>query len=520
MRLPRLRGRTAREDALDVHAMFNRILGAIDEYVYVGEILPDDGYRLIFQGPCREQFLGMTVEEARDAVWSEFVHPDDLEHFNELHRCATVDGALDGQYRLIGADGVIRWVRDRGRIRHEGGRVFLDGSALDVTVVHEAQEALERARAEADRQGRIDPLTGVANRRALPEMLDRRLGASKPGVGVLLLDIDRFKQINDRHGHAAGDAVLVAVADRVRRALRTGDAVARIGGEEFLVMLPGMQDEAALRRVGELVRLAIRSEPVDTDRGPLTVTVSVGGALSGVTLALRDVLIGAADRALYAAKHRGRDQVVLVSDLSEGEETEVASEELRLAHALALSTWAREGVTEAHADEVGRLAASVARRAGAPPAVVARCRLAGLLHDIGKAAIPDAILLKPGALDDEEWALMRTHPDRGAELVDRVPELREAAGAVRHHHERWDGAGYPGGMAGERIPFEARVIAVVDAYSAMTSDRPYRRGRSQADARAELARVAGSHLDPALVAALLAVLDAERSTAPTSVLSA
>ncbi|MEP6954871.1 MAG: diguanylate cyclase [Solirubrobacteraceae bacterium] len=516
MRLPRLPRRVQQEDALDVHAMFNRILGAIDEYVYVGEILPNDGYRLIFQGPCREQFLGLTVEEARDAVWSDYVHAEDREHFAELHRRAVDDGSLDGQYRLVGADGVTRWVRDRGRIRHEHGRVFLDGSALDVTAVHEAQEALERARAEADRQGRLDPLTGVANRRALPDLLDRRLAGSKPGVGVLLLDIDRFKQINDGHGHAAGDEVLVEVARRISRALRAGDAVARIGGEEFLVMLPGVGAEQALRRVGELVRTVVCAEPVQTARGPLAVTASVGGALSGENLWLRDALIGAADRALYAAKHRGRDQVVLVSDLTAGDVAEASSEELRLAHALALSTWAREGVTEEHAGEVGRLAAAVAEAMAAAPAVVSRCRLAGLLHDVGKAAIPDAILLKPAALDDEEWALMRTHPARGAELVERVAELREAAPAVRHHHERWDGGGYPGGLACEAIPFEARVVAAVDAYSAMTADRPYRPARTPEDAFAELERSAGSHLDPAVVAALLSVLRA-RHVAPAPV---
>jgi len=182
---------------------------------------------------------------------------------------------------------------------------------------------------------------------------------------------------------------------------------------------------------------------------------------------------------------------VLVSDLTARDVAEATSEDLRLAHALALSTWGREGVTEAHAGEVGRLA--------------------GLLHDVGKAAIPDAILLKPAALDEDEWALMRTHPARGAELVERVAELREAAPAVRHHHERWDGGGYPGALAGDAIPFEARVVAAVDAYSAMTADRPYRRARTAEDAFAELERSAGSHLDPAVVAALLSVLRAPQA---------
>src|SRR3954452_10240129 len=160
------------------------------------------------QGPCRARFLALDPEAARSAVWADYVHPDDREVFAAIHDQAVATGSLDGQYRIIGADGVTRWVRDRGRIRREAGRTFLDGSVLDVTMVHTVQEellatnaALEAARAEADRLGRIDPLTGVSNRRVLPELLDRRLAGGDQALGVLLLDIDHFKRINDGLGH-------------------------------------------------------------------------------------------------------------------------------------------------------------------------------------------------------------------------------------------------------------------------------------------------------------------------------
>ena len=204
---------------------------------------------MIFAGPCREQFLGMTVEEARTAIWRYYVHPDDVEIFDAAHDGAQVTGRLDVEYRLIGADGVLRWVRDRGRIRVEDGRRFLDGSILDVTEMHRMRE---RARRGA-RRGRPPRADRPPHRRRPTAARWRRSldhHAGRP-VGLLLLDLDHFKQINDAHGHAAGDAVLVAVAERLRASVRADDAVVRMGGEEFLVVLRDVADEAQLLRIGE-----------------------------------------------------------------------------------------------------------------------------------------------------------------------------------------------------------------------------------------------------------------------------
>src|SRR3954469_21131412 len=153
--------------AAEANATLTRILGAIEEYVYTGEFLPGDEYRVRFAGPCRERFLGMSVEQARTAVWADYVHPDWIETFDAAHRGAHETGRLDVEYRLVGADGRVRWVRDRGRMRVEDGRRFLDGSVLDVTGVRSAQLELEAARAEAQRLAQVDHLTGAANRRSL-----------------------------------------------------------------------------------------------------------------------------------------------------------------------------------------------------------------------------------------------------------------------------------------------------------------------------------------------------------------
>jgi diguanylate cyclase (GGDEF)-like protein/PAS domain S-box-containing protein len=292
----------------EAHATVTRILGAIEEYVYTGEFLPDGGYRVVFAGPCREQFLGVTVEEARTAIWRYYVHPDDVEIFDDAHDGAQECGRLDVEYRLIGADGVLRWVRDRGRIRDEDGRRFLDGSILDVTEMHRIREELVEARAEADRLAHIDHLTGVANRRSLAPVLDSQAGRS---VGLLLLDLDHFKLINDEHGHAAGDAVLVAVADRLRRSVRADDAVVRMGGEEFLVVLRDIAGEALLRRIGETLRERVGSEPIHAGALELRITVSIGGASVAPGDTDYEAGVRRADRALYAAKLDGRDCVRL-----------------------------------------------------------------------------------------------------------------------------------------------------------------------------------------------------------------
>ncbi len=488
--------------------ILRQILAATDDYVYVGEFLADGSYSLVYQGPARGRFLGLDPEAARDVVWADHVHPDDREIFARMHEDALTVGVLDGEYRLVGADGVLRWVRDRARVRRQGSRVFLDGSVLDVTEIHQTQEALEAARAESDRLGRLDPLTGVANRRALPDLLDRRLAAGDVGLGVLLLDIDRFKLINDRYGHGAGDDVLVEVARRIRATTRLDDSVARIGGEEFLVLLHGMADEAALRRSGEAIRRAVAVTPIAAGGNSVPVTLSVGGALSAADCMARERLIGAADRALYAAKRQGRDKVVLAGDLGGLDAGDLDSEELRLARAMALTTGARPGARAGEADAVSRLAAAVATQLGASPTVVARCRAAALVRDLGTLALPDELLAHDGAFHAAEWELVRRHPAVGEQLIGEVAELRHLAPIVRHHHERFDGRGYPDGFAGEAIPLEARIIAAADTFVAMTSPRPHRGAMPRDRAIGEPRACAGTQLDPTVVEALLAAAGA------------
>ena len=213
-----------------------------------------------------------------------------------------------------------------------------------------------------------------------------------------------------------------------------------------------------------------------------------------------------ADRALYAAKRRGRNRVCRFFGLDQGDPRAEQPHCLQLAEALAAASDLRHGIATTHSRAVAEWSAVVAERLGLDDEDILRVRLGGWLHDVGKIAVADGILTKPGKLSDEEWDIVRTHPAVGDELLRNIPELALACRGVGHHHERYDGAGYPDGLAGDEIPLEARIIAAVDAYSAMTSERPYQKARTHADALAELRRCAGAHFDPLVVDTLTAVL--------------
>jgi diguanylate cyclase (GGDEF)-like protein len=355
-------------------------------------------------------------------------------------------------------------------------------------------------------RARTDELTGAFNRRHFAEIVAEALGDDARGCGLLLLDADHFKQVNDAYGHMVGDVVLVELSRRLRACLGTADCLARWGGEEFAVLLQGIDSDAELDRRAQRLRRAVAATPIAAEGVSVRLTISIGAARAGDELDSLDALVEAADRCLYVAKRHGRNRVSLVphvvlTDAPAGEPEAVAT-----ARAFAFAAAVREKAPEVHAEHVARLAMLTAERMALPAGVVLRCRLGGWLHDVGKAAVPERILDKPGPLDDAEWTVMRTHPVVGEDIVRRLPALREAAPAVRHHHERYDGGGYPDGLSGAAIPIEARIVAAADAYSAMTATRVYSASRSPEDAVAELRRSAGSHLDPAVVAALLDVL--------------
>ena len=367
---------------------------------------------------------------------------------------------------------------------------------------------------------RTDPLTRLLNRRGFREHLDLELERARRGqepMALLVGDLDHFKEVNDRAGHHAGDGVLRRVAEALGENKRQIDTVARVGGEEFALILPSTDADGAFV-LAERLRSAIR----DGFAGDLIpVTISFGIATHPKDGETAGGLLRAADEALYAAKESGRNRTVLHSAelrhlLSEdGGHHDVAGERyqaviLDLAEAVDL----RFSGSARHCETVGRYAEMIARELGLPEHRVSRVRLGGVLHDIGKVAVPDAVLRKPGALTDDEWALVRRHPELGAQILEH-PTFADVRTWVAAHHERLDGRGYPRGLAGAELPLEARILAVADAYEAMTSDRSYRCSLNHEAAREELRRHCGTQFDFQIVDAFLAALerDGQRAAA-------
>jgi diguanylate cyclase (GGDEF)-like protein/putative nucleotidyltransferase with HDIG domain len=392
--------------------------------------------------------------------------------------------------------------------------VALVGPLLAISLY---QRSTHRA-LRAMRLALTDPLTGLGNHRHFHERLQRELQTAEERETPLTLcfiDIDNFKTINDRFGHPSGDRVLSQVAGR----LRQGGEAFRLGGDEFALLLVGQDENAALAAANSIVT---RIGALDLDHIG-NVSVSAGLATFPVQGHGRNELIRLADSALYWAKEHGKNRVRLyrpdVVELAELKRLAAGPDRAaryRAAASLAQAVDARDTYTGSHSERVSELAARLATRLGLDVEQVELTRLAGSLHDLGKLAIPEEILRKAGELTDSERLVLQRHPQIGFRMLDSLG-VDPVAEIVLHHHERWDGAGYPSGLRGEESPLGARIIFVVDAYDAMTSDRVYRARLSHEEALAELRRCSGTQFDPLIVDAFADELDEADEVAEESV---
>jgi diguanylate cyclase (GGDEF)-like protein/putative nucleotidyltransferase with HDIG domain len=383
-----------------------------------------------------------------------------------------------------------------------------------------------------------DPLTRLPNHRSLVERLGQEISRSRRygrPLSLVFFDGDHFKRVNDTHGHAVGDAVLRELGARARCALRAGDVLGRYGGEEFLAVLPETDAQEALT-IAERMRAAVAAFPLVTSliEGGHNTTISVGVSTFPADGATGTELLEVADQAMYWAKRLGRNQVrtpdearramhnaalaATISSLERRDEPGLdglnpeqllRADQAALVYSLMRLLDLRDSGISSHSYQVSDLAAATAKEMGLNEQAVIDVATAALLHDIGKIGVPDAILKQAGPLSAGEWSVIREHPEQGALILEDTPALSHLARAVRGHHERWDGSGYPAQAAGSSIPLEARIIGVAEAYHAMLADRPYQAARSKEEALAELARCAGTHFDPRVVVAALAVLARE-----------
>ena len=401
---------------------------------------------------------------------------------------------------------------------------------------------------KAQEQAITDGLTGVKTHRFLMEALSaewkRSTRANRP-LALVLMDLDRFKFVNDFYGHLEGDVVLQRVGHILEQNCRRSDVVARYGGDEFVVLMPETSVEQA-RQLANKLRGWIASDPLLRDKN---ITASFGIAGFPVHGSTPQDLIQVADSSMYLSKHQGGN---LVSSAEQGDPNDrkrwkkdvleaylgvtlkrlfstgpEAFEEIyrRLEQftrslreqggdaagdnlppavvetvtSLAFAIDAKDHYTQGHSQKVSAYAVMIAQALGLTAAELEEIRLAGLLHDIGKVGIPEAILNKSGPLDASEWETMKTHTDLGARILEPLQPMVRIREMVRHHHEFYDGTGYPLRLEGDQIPYGARVIAIADAYDTITSERTYKKARTPEDAFAELERCAANQFDPQIV---------------------
>lgn len=401
-----------------------------------------------------------------------------------------------------------------------------------------------------------DPLTSLLNRRAFEDRLHLEMERARQSghpLSCLILDIDWFKSVNDRYGHQVGDDTLRQLAKVILERRRAEDVVCRFGGEEFVWLLPGLARQP-LSDWAEWLRRTVEEVEIPTSEGAFHISISIGAATytlkeHGVVSAT--ALLEHADGCLLEAKKRGKNRVVsrdtwapaelggespivhrgdsdpgarragpiilpspTLSEIFSGDDG--SGEEARVnmlrdvvessVKVLTAALEAKDPETMAHSQRVANTAVAIAMEMDLPGEEIERIRLAGLLHDLGKLAVPEAILQKPGPLTAHELAIIKRHPERGALMLQEARAFHHLVDLVLHHQESFDGSGYPDGLAGARVPVGARVIRVADVFDALTSDRPYRPRKTLHEAQTELRAMMGSVLDPAVVERFLRLL--------------
>ena len=375
------------------------------------------------------------------------------------------------------------------------------------TAFNKMAASIQTSHNELVRLSSTDGLTGLYNHREFQNRLEGEIGRSirhKSILSLLMIDIDRFKKINDIYGHQSGDKVLSAIGAAILDEIRSSDFAARYGGEEMAIVLPET-DPSDARIFSERLREKIMNTAVTVlETETVSVTVSIGIASFPEDASGKGELIEIADQALYFAKKKGRNKTILYRETfksvleknpSEAETLLVQAEEW-IFKDLATAVEARLPYKRGYFDAVNNSATQVGKMLKLGEEVIKELQMVAMLYEVGALDIPADILLKPGPLTEEERTIVNGHPELSVKLLSNVLKIQKVLPAIKHHHERYDGAGYPSGLKGEEIPLLARIICVVDAYHAMISVTPYHKKMTGQEAIEELRRKAGTQFDP------------------------
>jgi diguanylate cyclase (GGDEF)-like protein/putative nucleotidyltransferase with HDIG domain len=386
-------------------------------------------------------------------------------------------------------------------------RSVVESVALEVGTSLQNAQLYQEARQRADRDG----VTGLYNHRAIQEELARLLqnaGSSGTSFSVLMMDLNDFKYFNDTYGHPVGDEVLRNVARQLEKISGPNNPVGRYGGDEFIILLPGQNNEQT-HQTYQMLLARMKKEHFEVAPGVrIPINMSYGWSVFPDDGQSALDLITIADANLYRYKQRGdlEDEFAASSRRAASIDQSTA---FGVLDALITAIDNKDHYTRKHSDEVSHYALLIAEKLGYSSESLRAVRISGLLHDVGKIAVPDDILRHPGKLSKADWEIMKGHPSFGALIVKDVPHLEDVITGIRYHHERWDGRGYPEGLAGTDIPIMGRLLAVPDTYSALTTNRPYRKGHSPQEALLEIRRSILTQFDPLIAKTFIEIMQRE-----------
>jgi diguanylate cyclase (GGDEF)-like protein/PAS domain S-box-containing protein/putative nucleotidyltransferase with HDIG domain len=471
----------------------------------------DDGI-IHYLSPSVERVLGYSRGELVGKQLLDYFHPDDksgaIVRFAELVQSPESVSSIEFRFRH--KDGSWRDLEAVGK--------STVGNSRAASVIVNSRDITERKRAEEELRERertirelslTDELTGLYNRRRFYEALETEIYRTQRyghPFSLAILDLDGFKPYNDNFGHSSGDRVLQSMAQTLRSSLRKVDSTFRYGGDEFTIILPATDAEKA-RKIVDRIRSKWSQAPkpgnvvLETPLG-----FSAGIAQFPENAETADGLVFLGDTALYRSKKEGGYKTTVVSELGVLSTDVLDRATLDQVYALAATVDARDPYTYGHSKRVAALSQMIGRAIGLSTDELTNLHAAGLLHDIGKVGVPDSILTKPAKPTKDEWKLIREHSSEGARIVSHTRELAGLIPMIRHHHEWYNGSGYPDGLRGEDIPLGARIISIADAYDTMTTKRTYRDVISEEEALEELRRCSGSQFDRELVEALCRVI--------------
>lgn len=451
-----------------------------DQTEFICRYLPDGTRTFVNEAYARH--YNCRPEELLGVSFFSTLPQDELERMREyLASFSQARPVAEMEHKVVFPSGEVHWHRwtDRAMFDSQGRVVEFQSVGRDVTEQKRMEEQLRYFSLH-------DPLTGLYNRAYFEEEMRRCAGGRYRPIGLIVCDVDGLKLVNDTLGHDAGDSLLIAAAQVIRKCFREGDAVARIGGDEFAVLMPNSTCSVvdnACRRIREEIGKYNRANP------ELPLSISIGYSHHSSPVNMSD-LFKEADNNMYREKlHSGQ------------------SARSAIVETLMKALGERDFITGGHVERLHSLVGVMAARIELPEHRLNELYLLAKFHDIGKVGIPDRILFKQGPLTPEEFTEMKRHCEIGRRIALSAHDLTPIADWILKHHEWWNGGGYPLGLQGEEIPLECRILAMADAYDAMTSDRPYRRAMSHREAAEELRRCAGIQFDPHLVEVFISVLE-------------